>query len=93
MEERSSGSRRRGFAAMDQARQREIAREGGRAAHRKGTAHEFSSEEARAAGHKGGIAVSENRDHMAAIGRRGAEARRVANGHRNGSNGSDAEMR
>jgi general stress protein YciG len=44
----------RGFAAMDPQRQREIAREGGRAAHAKGTAHEFTSEEARAAGKKGG---------------------------------------
>lgn len=93
MGERSSGSRRRGFAAMDESRQRQIAREGGRAAHRKGTAHEFTSDEARQAGHKGGIAVSQNRDHMAAIGRRGAEARRVSNGSRNGENGSDPGMR
>ena len=93
MEERSSGSRRRGFAAMDESRQRQIAREGGRAAHRKGTAHEFTSDEARQAGHKGGIAVSQDRDHMAAIGRRGAEARRTSNGNRHGGNGSNAEMR
>lgn len=44
--------RGRGFAGMDPARQREIAREGGRAAHEKGTAHEFSPAEARAAGLK-----------------------------------------
>lgn len=44
----------RGFAAMDPAQQREIAAEGGRAAHLKGTAHEFTSEEAREAGRKGG---------------------------------------
>lgn len=42
----------RGFAAMDPERQREIASEGGRAAHEQGTAHEFDSEEARAAGRK-----------------------------------------
>jgi general stress protein YciG len=42
----------RGFAAMDPQRQREIASLGGRAAHRLGTAHEFTSEEARAAGRK-----------------------------------------
>ena len=40
----------RGFAAMDPARQREIASLGGRAAHQSGHAHEFTSEEARAAG-------------------------------------------
>lgn len=42
----------RGFAAMDPQRQREIASLGGRAAHRSGHAHEFTSEEARAAGRK-----------------------------------------
>ncbi|MBO9539755.1 stress-induced protein [bacterium] len=65
----------RGFAAMDQAKQREIASKGGKAAHEKGTAHEFSSEEAREAGRKGGEAVSRDRAHMAEIGRHGGEAR------------------
>jgi uncharacterized protein len=46
----------RGFASMDRTKQREIARKGGRAAHEKGTAHEWSSEEAREAGRKGGLA-------------------------------------
>jgi general stress protein YciG len=46
----SSGTRNRGFASMDPARQREIASQGGKAAHAKGTAHEFTSEEARRAG-------------------------------------------
>ena len=51
-----SGSRKsnRGFASMDPQRQREIASEGGRAAHEKGTAHEWTPEEARRAGRKGG---------------------------------------
>jgi len=74
----ASGSSRksaRGFASMDQGKQKEIASKGGRAAHAKGTAHEFDSGEARAAGRKGGMAVSRNREHMAAIGRRGGEAR------------------
>jgi general stress protein YciG len=73
----SNGSRKsaRGFASMDQSKQKEIASKGGRAAHAKGTAHEFDSSEARAAGRKGGMAVSRNREHMAAIGRRGGEAR------------------
>ncbi len=55
-----SGSSNRGFASMDPQRQREIASQGGRAAHEKGTAHEFSSEEAREAGRKGGQARSQN---------------------------------
>jgi general stress protein YciG len=46
--------RRRGFAGMDAAKQREIASKGGKAAHAKGTAHEFTPEEAREAGRKGG---------------------------------------
>ncbi len=44
------GTSNRGFASMDPERQREIASEGGKAAHEKGTAHEFTSEEARRAG-------------------------------------------
>lgn len=48
--------RGRGFASMDPSKQREIARKGGRAAHTHGTAHEWSSEEARVAGRKGGAA-------------------------------------
>ena len=47
----------RGFASMDQSKRREIARMGGRAAHVKGTAHEWSREEAREAGRKGGLAM------------------------------------
>ena len=46
----------RGFASMDRAKQREIASKGGKAAHQKGTAHEWTSEEAREAGRKGGMA-------------------------------------
>lgn len=65
----------RGFASMDRAKQKEIASQGGRAAHAKGTAHEFDTSEARAAGRKGGIAVSRNREHMAAIGRIGGSRR------------------
>jgi general stress protein YciG len=65
----------RGFAAMDQVKQREIASKGGRAAHEKGTAHEFTSEEARQAGRKGGMAVSQDRAHMSEIGRQGGKAR------------------
>jgi general stress protein YciG len=45
----------RGFASMDREQRREIASKGGRAAHAKGTAHEWNTEEARAAGRKGGL--------------------------------------
>lgn len=77
---------KRGFASMDPSKQREIASKGGRAAHAKGTAHEFTSDEARVAGRKGGEAVSRDRAHMAAIGRegghsRGARARAAATGN------------
>lgn len=48
--------RPRGFAAMDPKRVSEIASKGGKAAHAAGTAHQFSSDEARSAGHKGGVA-------------------------------------
>lgn len=51
----------RGFAAMDRQRQREIASQGGRTAHVKGTAHQFTSEEAREAGRKGGMMRAQNR--------------------------------
>jgi hypothetical protein len=73
-----TGKSRRGFASMDPARQREIASKGGRAAHEKGTAHEWSSDEARVAGQKGGVMVSRDRAHMAAIGREGGESRSAA---------------
>jgi general stress protein YciG len=46
----------RGFASMDRTKQREIASKGGKAAHQKGSAHEWTSEEAREAGRKGGMA-------------------------------------
>ena len=50
-------SRRRGFASMNPEKQREIASKGGKAAHAKGTAHEFTPDEARVAGRKGGQAA------------------------------------
>jgi len=53
--------RKRGFAAMDRAQVRDLARKGGVAAHRAGTAHEFSSDEARVAGRKGGLATHSTR--------------------------------
>ena len=89
----STGTRRsnRGFASMDRAKQKEIASKGGKAAHAKGTAHEFDSGEARDAGRKGGLAVSQNREHMAKIGRRGGEARGAARGRAVGVGNSGAD--
>jgi uncharacterized protein len=77
-----TGKSKRGFASMDANRQREIASKGGRAAHAKGTAHEWSSDEARVAGRKGGEVVSRDRAHMAAIGREGGESRGAKNRRR-----------
>jgi uncharacterized protein len=63
-EKRAKGSRQntsnRGFASMDPAQQREIASQGGRASHQKGTGHEWDSDEAREAGRKGGLARGKN---------------------------------
>jgi general stress protein YciG len=53
--------KRRGFAAMDPRLVSELASRGGKAAQRAGTAHRFSSEEARVAGRKGGIATGQKR--------------------------------
>jgi uncharacterized protein len=64
---------KRGFAAMDPEKAREIHRLGGQTAHRLGKAHTFTSEEARQAGKKGGHVLSRDRAHMAEIGRRGGE--------------------
>ena len=81
---------------MDAHRQREIARKGGRAAHEKGKAHEFTPDEARAAGRKGGEKVSMNRKHMAEIGRRGgrssAQRRRPSGNGNAGGNGSPGQQ-
>ena len=72
----------RGFASMDRSKQKEIASKGGKAAHQKGTAHEWTSDEAREAGRKGGLASHrKRRERLAAQGgetvsaeQRGAEA-------------------
>jgi general stress protein YciG len=61
-DDNNNNSDKRGFASMDSEKQREIASKGGKAAHEKGTAHEFTSEEAREAGRKGGQARGNNRD-------------------------------
>jgi len=73
-----TGSSNRGFASMDEDKQRAIASKGGRAAHASGNAHQFSPDEARVAGRKGGEAISQDRQHMAAIGREGGHARHAS---------------
>ena len=64
----------RGFASMDRLKQREIASKGGKAAHQKGTAHEWTSEEAREAGRKGGMASHRRRKEMMEPGAMGSES-------------------
>ena len=61
----------RGFASMDRSKQREIASKGGKAAHQKGTAHEWTSEEAREAGRKGGMASHRRRSELTGQGGEG----------------------
>ena len=62
--------RKRGFATMDPAEVSRLAQRGGVAAHRAGTAHEFTTNEARAAGRKGGLA---SHAHRAVSGPEGAD--------------------
>lgn len=69
---------RRGFASMSPDKQREIASKGGRAAHAKGTAHEWNSEEARAAGRKGGQISRGGRGRLAPEAITGQSAESVA---------------
>jgi general stress protein YciG len=72
---------KRGFASMTPEKRKEIAGKGGKAAHEKGKAFKFTSDTAREAGRIGGKSVSEDREHMAEIGRRGGEASSLAKGH------------
>lgn len=77
MEQTTNNISRRGFASMDPERRRQIASKGGRIAHSRGTAHKFTSVEAKEAGRKGGQVVSQDRAHMSMIGREGVKARRA----------------
>src|SRR3954469_6439274 len=78
--------RGRGFAGMDAERQRQISAEGGRAAHQKGTAHEFDSEEAREAGRKGGQASGGSRRRRSSGGASGGES---TGAHASGAGGGE----
>ena len=71
MAEKGTSNRR--FGSMHPEKQRDIGSSGGHAAHQKGAAHEFSSEEAQKAGRTGGETVSSDREHMSEIGRKGGE--------------------
>ena len=78
----------RGFGSMDEQKQRDIASKGGKAAHEKGTAHEFSSDEAREAGRRGGEAAHEkgsahefSSEEAKEAGRKGGEATSKDRGH------------
>jgi general stress protein YciG len=90
-QDRGSGRSLRGFASMDKEKQKEIASKGGRAAHEKGTAHEFNSNEASAAakkGHERGTAHEFTPDEARVAGRKGGLARAM----NRGKNGSEAGM-
>lgn len=69
---------RGGLSKISPERRSEISRKGGIAAHAQGTAHEFTSQEAREAGRKGGEVVSRDREHMAEMGRKGGIASAIA---------------
>lgn len=67
--------RKWGFALLTPEQRKEIASKGGRAAQKRGRAHQFDSEDAREAGKKGGAKVSQDRAHMARIGAKGGRVR------------------
>ena len=80
----------RGFASMDRQKQREIASKGGKAAHAKGTAHEWTSEEAREAGRKGGMASHRRRKEMSDP---SEDAQGSGSGERSGMSGQSEQIR
>ncbi|MES1982656.1 MAG: KGG domain-containing protein [Pseudomonadota bacterium] len=84
------GTSNRGFASMDPEKQREIASKGGHAAHEKGTAHEFTSEEAREAGHLGGQARSAN---SGSSNEEGGSGKGGSSGGKGGSSGGGSGSR
>jgi uncharacterized protein len=90
----SERKERRGFASMSPEKQREIASKGGRAAHQKGTAHEWTSEEARSAGRKGGQISRGGRGRLveAPDGSMGSESGRMSDNDIIGRSGTDNGM-
>ncbi len=73
----STEVKKRGMAALTPERRREISRMGGLASSAKGVSHRWDTSSARRAGQKGGSRISQDRDHMAEIGRQGAASRRA----------------
>lgn len=71
-----------GFAAMDKDRLKEVTSKGGKSAHAKGVAHEFTHTEAKSAGQLGGKALASNRAHMRQIGKTGGINRALKQGYR-----------
>ena len=70
---------------MERTKQREIASKGGKAAHQKGTAHEWTSEEAREAGRKGGMASHRRKQEQQSSGSAEGE---LENPHDTGDSGA-----
>ena len=83
----------RGFASMDRNKQREIASKGGKGAHQKGTAHEWTSEEAREAGRKGGMASHRRKQQQQGGGSESSGSAGSESGGGPSAAGSDNEMR
>lgn len=77
-----TGKSKRGFASMSPEKRKEIASKGGKSAHKQGKAYKFDSQSASKAGKIGGKSVSENREHMAEIGRKGGENSSLKKGHK-----------
>ena len=72
--------KKRGFGSMDPERQREIARLGGQASAASPRGHRFRGKKAREAGRKGGLAISQDREHMSEFGTRGGKAKKTREG-------------
>nr|WP_039517255.1 stress-induced protein [Xanthomonas arboricola] len=68
-------SPKRGFATLSVEARLELARRGGRATQASGNGHRFSSERAVEAGRKGGRAISQDKEHMSRIGKKGGSAK------------------
>lgn len=95
-QQRASGRSLRGFASMDKDKQKEIASKGGRAAHEKGTAHEFNSNEASAAakkGHERGTAHEFTPEEARIAGRKGGLARAMNRGRNGQTESAGAQQR
>lgn len=70
------GKKEMTFKDLPKDKMQALASMGGKVAHASGNAHEFTSEEAKEAGKLGGLKISQNKEHMARIGRLGAESRK-----------------